>query len=127
MTNVNGMTPWHMFLVRKGIMTYKHFVSIQSSQESEDVTEMARILVGNNDEGINLSNMHNMISLALDQVTIEVAIILQETSIELEFEKETVDETSALFPFMSMAASTRYMHREVYNIATRSVSCVKPL
>ena len=33
MRNVNGMSPWLIFLIRKGIMKLKHFASIHSSEE----------------------------------------------------------------------------------------------
>jgi hypothetical protein len=44
MINPNGMAPWHMFLNRKGIISYCEFVSIRLNTEDYAVTEMARAL-----------------------------------------------------------------------------------
>lgn len=124
MTNVKRMTPWHMFLVGKGIMTYKQFVSIQYGEESNDVTEMARILVGNG-EGFDVTYIHDMISLGVDYDIFQVTIVLHGSSIELQ--SDVVDETSGLFPFMSIATSYHYKLSDVYDVAIRNVSCVVKL
>ena len=121
--NVNEMTPWHMFLVRKGIMTFKHVKSIQNNEVSDDVTNMARVLVGN-DQGIDFSNVHALISLGLDFKTLEITILLHGKPSELQSER--VDVTSGLFPFMSMATSSHYKLGDVYDIAMKNASCIKP-
>jgi hypothetical protein len=64
---------------------------------------MARALVGN-EEGIEISNVHALISLGLDYDTTEVTILLHGLSLELQ--SDTVYETTGLLPFMSMTTSS---------------------
>lgn len=124
------MTPWHMFLIRKGIISQDDFVSIRDDEEADqgsdevvdeefdeekgnDATKLGRGLI----KGVDVSNAHNMITLELDYETMEGSLLLHASSLILQ--SESIEE--GLLPCMSMAVSSDYKLSDVYAMDARNI------
>lgn len=134
--NAKGMTPWHMYLVTKGVITCMDFLAISNGHDHYhysmhhypemrshlQVSDIAKALLR---EDVSLNNIHNLIDIGLqcDNGDVEdlydVSLVLHGVS----FGQECchLNGTTRLYPCMTMAASKHYTLCHVYDMAMRSV------
>ena len=63
-------------------------------------------------DGVECSNIHNMIGLELDCKTMEDVLAFYERNIESELGRR--NETTGLYPFMSVVMSTQLSLADIY-------------
>ena len=125
--NTKDMTPWHMYLVMKGVIVYPEFRAILNGHDSYpdfhnyevEVSGIAKALL-RKDEVLN--DIHSLIAMGLDVDDVDlydVTLALHENS-TFDQECNRFNETSGLYPFMAMAASNEYQLCHVYDMALKT-------
>jgi hypothetical protein len=130
--NINNMTPWHMYLVMKGMIAYPEFRAIingddrykwfdeNGNEEDAVVRSKFRALLR---ESAVLNDIHSLIEMGLehDDDLYNVTLALHGVP-SFEQECNRLNEATGLFPFMAMSASSEFKLCHVYNMAMNTIA-----
>jgi hypothetical protein len=105
--NVNDMLPWHMYAVNKD----KRFCMFKTSTT---MTDTAAVILSNE------FNVDTLVEARLDIDTKEMYLMLTGSSL-VEW-LETANTVTGLYPFMSMAKSSTYNLKEVYEFTMMNLN-----
>ena len=134
MVNATNMTPWHMYLVAKGVILYKEFDAITNGDDEYEewflnkdgdtflqftvVSNIAKALLR---EDAVLTNIHSLIAIGLKHDDVELYdITLALHGVSFQQECNQSSETTGLYPFMAMAVSSEYNLCHVYDMAMKT-------
>ena len=121
--NAKNMTPWHMYLVAKGVISYKEFDAILNGisnyilKKEVGVSIIARSLVC---DDVMLNSIHSLIDMGLDYDLFTITLVLHGFS-SIDQECNRLNGTSGLYPFMAMSSSNQYNLCQVYDIAMQTI------
>ena len=126
MVNEKDMTPWHMYLVMKGVILCKEFDAIASGDNRyryyryrrsflrrAEVSDIAKALLREDSRTFN--SLYSLIAMGLDYDACDVTLALYRVS-SFEQECNRLNETNKFYPYMAMAASREYKLCHVYDM-----------
>ena len=118
MISAKNMTPWHMYLVKKGVIACKEFDAISNGGEVLEVNDIARAILR---EDAMLNNIHSLIGMGLefDNDVYDVTLALHGVSFDQECNRSS--ETSGFYPYMTMAVSNKFTLGHVYDMAMKKM------
>lgn len=124
-------TPWHMYLVAKGVINCKELDAISNGRDDYEffdnygykeqvaVSDIAKALLN---QDATLNNIHSLIEMGLDydvDGVYDVTLALHGVS-SFNQEYNRISETSGLYPFMTMAVSNAFTLCHVYEMAMKT-------
>jgi hypothetical protein len=120
--NVTNMTPWHMYLIAKGLITYGELHAMIANHnnvensEARDVSRDVSRAIWREDAIGN--NIHGLIGMGLDYDVYRVTLSLH--GVIFYEECNRFSEITGLYPFMLLAASNQYTLCDLYDIVMKT-------
>jgi hypothetical protein len=126
--NAKNMTPWHIYLVMKGVIVCKEFDAIsygddqyewldeKGREDKVTVSEISKVLLK---KDTTLNSIHNLIAMGLDCDVWQVTLALHGVP-SFENECNRSNGTTGWYPFMAIAASSDYNLCHLYEMTMKT-------